>query len=176
MRGTSHHRDGRDKPGHDVNVSRNRTIIPNSKQSRFDKFPGPAIIVRKSSPRVWSLGMSIPTLIFRTIRWSAWDGCEAGMEHVDVRPADGGIAVSGVIIAQEEGTRFGLSYRLRLDALWHTRMSSSGPPQVTCCIWRATARAPGRRTARTGRTSRAASISTSRPLRSPTPCRSGGSA
>ena len=65
--------------------------------------------------------MSIPTLIFRTIRWSAWDGCEAGMEHVDVRPADGGIAVSGVIIAQEEGTRFGLSYRLRLDALWHTK-------------------------------------------------------
>jgi len=104
-----------------VKVSCNRTIIANSRQSRFDKASGPAIIARKSSPYVWSLAMPIPTLIFRTIRWSAWDGCEAGLEHVDVRPADGGIAVSGVVIAQEEGTRFGLSYRLRLDALWHTK-------------------------------------------------------
>jgi hypothetical protein len=65
--------------------------------------------------------MSIPTLIFRTIRWSAWDGCEAGLEHVDVRPADGGLDISGVVIAQEDETQFGLSYRLKLDALWHTR-------------------------------------------------------
>ncbi|EIM27771.1 putative glycolipid-binding domain-containing protein [Microvirga lotononidis] len=65
--------------------------------------------------------MSIPTLIFRTIRWSAWGGCQAGMEHVDVRPADGGLAISGVVIAQEEETEFGLSYRLRLDALWRTK-------------------------------------------------------
>jgi hypothetical protein len=65
--------------------------------------------------------MSIPTLIFRTIRWSAWDGCETGMEHVDVRPADGGVAVSGVVIAQEDEAEFGLSYRLKLDALWRTK-------------------------------------------------------
>jgi hypothetical protein len=65
--------------------------------------------------------MSIPTLIFRTIRWSAWDGCEAGLEHVDVRPADGGLAISGVVIAQEGETEFGLSYRVKLDALWHTK-------------------------------------------------------
>ncbi len=65
--------------------------------------------------------MSIPTLIFRTIRWSAWDGCEAGLEHVDVRPADGGLRMSGVVIAQEDGAKFGLSYRLKLDALWRTR-------------------------------------------------------
>ncbi|WP_262029824.1 putative glycolipid-binding domain-containing protein [Microvirga sp. Mcv34] len=65
--------------------------------------------------------MSIPTLIFRTIRWSAWDGCGAGMEHVDVRPADGGLTVSGVVIAKADETEFGLSYRLRLDALWRTK-------------------------------------------------------
>ncbi|MBB3019099.1 hypothetical protein FHR70_002153 [Microvirga lupini] len=65
--------------------------------------------------------MSIPTLIFRTIRWSAWDGCEAGLEHVDIRPADGGLDISGVVIARESEAQFGLSYRLRLDALWRTR-------------------------------------------------------
>ncbi|MBO1906912.1 putative glycolipid-binding domain-containing protein [Microvirga sp. 3-52] len=65
--------------------------------------------------------MSIPTLIFRTIRWSAWDGCATGMEHVDVRPADGGLHISGVVIAQEGENKFGLTYRLKLDALWHTK-------------------------------------------------------
>jgi hypothetical protein len=40
---------------------------------------------------------------------------------VDVRPADGGLRMSGVVIAQEDGARFGLSYRLKLDALWRTR-------------------------------------------------------
>jgi hypothetical protein len=65
--------------------------------------------------------MTIPTLIFRTIRWSAWEGCEAGLEHVDIRPADGGLDISGVVIGQEDGAEFGLSYRLKLDALWHTK-------------------------------------------------------
>jgi hypothetical protein len=68
--------------------------------------------------------MSIPTLIFRTIRWSAWDGCEAGMEHVDIRPVDGGLDISGVVIGQEDGAKFGLAYRLKLDALWRTRKAS----------------------------------------------------
>jgi hypothetical protein len=65
--------------------------------------------------------MSSRPLIFRTIRWSAWDGCEAGLEHVDVRPADGGLTISGVIIGQQEGAKFGLHYRLRVDSNWHTR-------------------------------------------------------
>ena len=65
--------------------------------------------------------MSIPTLIFRTIRWSVWDGCEAGLEHVDVRPADGGLDISSVVIGREDGTEFGLFYRLKLDAFWRTR-------------------------------------------------------
>jgi uncharacterized protein len=59
--------------------------------------------------------------LFRTLRWSAWDGCDSGMEHVDVRPADGGLAISGVVIGREGGSRFGLTYRLRLDSLWRTR-------------------------------------------------------
>jgi len=65
--------------------------------------------------------MPIPTLIFRAIRWSAWEGCEAGLEHVDIRPADGGLDISGVVIGREEDAKFGLSYRVRLDALWRTR-------------------------------------------------------
>ncbi len=60
-------------------------------------------------------------LIFRTIRWSAWDGGEAGLEHVDIRPADGGLDVSGVIVGSQEGVKFGLHYRLKLDSSWRTR-------------------------------------------------------
>jgi hypothetical protein len=65
--------------------------------------------------------MQIPNLIFRTIRWSAWEGCEAGLEHVDIRPADGSIGISGVVIGREGDARFGLAYRLKVDALWRTR-------------------------------------------------------
>jgi hypothetical protein len=61
-------------------------------------------------------------LIFRSLRWSAWDGCEAGLEHVDVRPADGGLTMSGVIIGQKEGAKFGLHYRLKVDSTWRTRI------------------------------------------------------
>lgn len=65
--------------------------------------------------------MSIPTLIFRTIRWSAWEGCEAGMEHVDIRPADGGLDLAGVVSGGAAGATFGLSYRVRVDASWRVR-------------------------------------------------------
>jgi hypothetical protein len=65
--------------------------------------------------------MPLSNLIFRTIRWSAWDGCETGMEHMDVRPADGGLDISGVVIGTKDAARFGLTYRIRLDATWHTR-------------------------------------------------------
>jgi hypothetical protein len=61
------------------------------------------------------------SLIFRTIRWSAWEGCEAGLEHVDIRPADGGLDISGVVIGHEDSRKFGLHYRLKLDAAWRTR-------------------------------------------------------
>ncbi len=61
------------------------------------------------------------TLIFRTIRWSAWEGCEAGMEHVDIRPADGGLDISGIVIGREGDAKFGLTYRLRIDGSWRTR-------------------------------------------------------
>jgi uncharacterized protein len=65
--------------------------------------------------------MSLTNLIFRTLRWSAWDGCEAGLEHVDIHPADGGLDISGVVIGREDGAKFGLTYRLKLDASWRTR-------------------------------------------------------
>lgn len=65
--------------------------------------------------------MSSRPLIFRTLRWSAWDGSAAGLEHADIRPADGGLTMSGVLIGQEGGTKFGLHYRLRVDSGWRTR-------------------------------------------------------
>jgi hypothetical protein len=60
-------------------------------------------------------------LIVRSVRWSAWEDCEAGMEQADLSPAEGGLDVAGVVIGHKNGARFGLSYRLRLDALWHVR-------------------------------------------------------
>jgi hypothetical protein len=60
-------------------------------------------------------------LIVRSIRWSAWEGCEAGMEQADLSPAEGGLDVAGVVVGRKDGARFGLFYRLRLDALWHVR-------------------------------------------------------
>lgn len=63
----------------------------------------------------------MPTnFIFRTVRWSAWEGCETGMEHVDISPADGGIDFAGVVIGQDEAP-FALAYRLRVDSGWHLR-------------------------------------------------------
>lgn len=66
--------------------------------------------------------MSSRPMIFRTIRWSAWEGSEAGLEHVDVRPSDGGLTISGVVIGQDEGAKFGLHYRLKVDSSWRTRV------------------------------------------------------
>ncbi|MGO4704816.1 putative glycolipid-binding domain-containing protein [Microvirga sp. 2MCAF38] len=64
----------------------------------------------------------MPTnFIFRTIRWSAWEGCEAGIEHVDISPADGGIDFAGVVIGQEDDANFALAYRLRVDVEWRVR-------------------------------------------------------
>ncbi|MBZ6076166.1 putative glycolipid-binding domain-containing protein [Microvirga puerhi] len=63
----------------------------------------------------------ISHLIARTIRWSAWDGGEAGLEHVEVSPIEGGVEFSGVVVGQDEGIRFGLTYRVRTDSHWRTR-------------------------------------------------------
>ncbi len=65
--------------------------------------------------------MPLRPLIFRTIRWSAWEGCEAGLEQADIRPSDGGHAISGVVIGRTDETKFGLHYRLKVDSSWHTK-------------------------------------------------------
>jgi uncharacterized protein len=65
--------------------------------------------------------MSSRPLIFRTLRWSGWEGCESGLEHADIRPADGGHAISGVVIGRKDSSRFALHYRLKLDSSWRTR-------------------------------------------------------
>ncbi|MCB8820488.1 putative glycolipid-binding domain-containing protein [Microvirga rosea] len=59
--------------------------------------------------------------IARTIRWSAWEGCEAGLEHAEVSPIEGGLEFSGVIIGHAETLRFGLTYKVKVDGYWRTR-------------------------------------------------------
>lgn len=65
--------------------------------------------------------MSIPTLIFRTIRWSAWDGFEAGLEHLDIRSDGNRTIAAGVIIGSEDGVDYGLTYRIAIDEAWRVR-------------------------------------------------------
>ena len=47
--------------------------------------------------------MASRTFIRRTIRWSAWEGFEDGLEHVDIRPEGTGIVASGIIVGSDEG-------------------------------------------------------------------------
>ena len=55
------------------------------------------------------------------VRWSAWEGCEAGIEHCEVRPEGGRILIEGLVIGTNEGAPFGLDYRLVLDRAWLLR-------------------------------------------------------
>lgn len=57
----------------------------------------------------------------RSIRWSAWEGLEDGLEHVDIRPEGSGIVASGVIVGAEESACYGLTYRLLIDEAWCVR-------------------------------------------------------
>lgn len=58
---------------------------------------------------------------FRTIRWSAWEGCEAGLEHCEIRSQGDRIMAAGVVIGATEDKPFGLGYRLIVDASWRVR-------------------------------------------------------
>jgi hypothetical protein len=57
----------------------------------------------------------------RDVRWSAWGGAEAGLEHLDLVPDRQGMRASGVVIGATERGRFGLSYRLLIDPAWRLR-------------------------------------------------------
>ncbi|GEO16798.1 putative glycolipid-binding domain-containing protein [Microvirga aerophila] len=64
--------------------------------------------------------MTFRTPKTRTVRWMAWDGCEEGVEHLDIR-SDGGVLVAtGVVVAAGERS-FGLTYRLVIDDTWYVR-------------------------------------------------------
>lgn len=66
--------------------------------------------------------MSIPTPILRTIRWSAWEGFETGIEHLDIRREGSGFVAAGVLTgSDEEGGCYGLSYELVIDETWCVR-------------------------------------------------------
>jgi hypothetical protein len=57
----------------------------------------------------------------RTVRWSGWSGAESGLEHLELVPERHGLRASGVVIGQTDRGRFGLSYRLLIDAEWRLR-------------------------------------------------------
>jgi uncharacterized protein len=57
----------------------------------------------------------------RTIRWSAWDRGDAGLEHLELRPENNVLRVSGVVVGSVDGEAFGLDYRLTVDEAWHVR-------------------------------------------------------
>jgi hypothetical protein len=57
----------------------------------------------------------------RTIRWSAWTGCERGLEHLDIRREDGNLVARGVIVGFAGEKPYGLSYRLVIDEAWYVR-------------------------------------------------------
>jgi hypothetical protein len=54
-------------------------------------------------------------------RWRAWDGAEAGLEHVEIRTGGDHILVEGLAIGATDGEPFGLDYRLVLDRAWRVR-------------------------------------------------------
>jgi hypothetical protein len=55
------------------------------------------------------------------VRWQAWNGCEEGIEHCEIRPDGDDILVTGMIIGRNEGEPFGLDYRLVVDGAWRLR-------------------------------------------------------
>jgi uncharacterized protein len=65
--------------------------------------------------------MASRTFIRRTIRWSAWEGFEDGLEHVDIRPEETGIVAAGLIVGADEDSCYGLTYDLVVDEAWRVR-------------------------------------------------------
>lgn len=61
------------------------------------------------------------SFIFRTLRWAAWESSDAGLEHVEISPADGGIDVAGMVIGRSDDAKFALAYRLSIDSDWRIR-------------------------------------------------------
>jgi len=55
------------------------------------------------------------------VRWQAWAGCEAGIEHCEIRLDGDHYIVEGLVIGENEGGLFGLDYRLVLDRAWRLR-------------------------------------------------------
>jgi hypothetical protein len=57
----------------------------------------------------------------RSIRWSAWEGFEDGLEHLDIRRHGSGTVASGIIVGADEDSCYGLTYDLVVDEAWRVR-------------------------------------------------------
>lgn len=55
------------------------------------------------------------------VRWQAWEGPDAGLEHLELRLDRDHILAEGLVIGAIDGERFGLDYRLVLDRAWRVR-------------------------------------------------------
>lgn len=60
----------------------------------------------------------------RTIRWSAWEGCEGGLEHCEIRPEGDRIVAAGVATGAINDKPFGLYYRIVMNEAWRVRGAS----------------------------------------------------
>ena len=54
-------------------------------------------------------------------RWRAWEGSDAGLEHLEIRPDGDHLLAEGLVVGSQDGQPFGLDYRLVLDRAWRVR-------------------------------------------------------
>jgi hypothetical protein len=55
----------------------------------------------------------------RELRWASEEG--DGLEHLAFEANEDGFAVESVLVGQRDGNAYGLHYKVRCDAQWHTR-------------------------------------------------------
>ncbi len=58
-------------------------------------------------------------LALKTVRWRPLEG--EGLEHLTIRPVDGGIRAQGTLIGGQGKEIHGISYRIDCDAAWRVR-------------------------------------------------------
>jgi hypothetical protein len=55
----------------------------------------------------------------RELRWASEEG--EGLEHLAFETSEDGFAVESALVGQRYGNAYGLHYKVRCDAQWHTR-------------------------------------------------------
>ncbi|QRM56614.1 putative glycolipid-binding domain-containing protein [Sinorhizobium sp. BG8] len=61
-------------------------------------------------------------LALRTVRWRPLEG--EGLEHLTIRPVNGGIRAEGVVIGSRDAAAYGVRYEIDCDETWYVRSFS----------------------------------------------------